>query len=478
MFLLFAACAEPATFVSNAVVDTGELSPVGPQTDPGDCANVEAVWLRETVVARTVLPSSDGNRLVSFHDVRTSTVLELDAAGGETQRHQSSAGPGTDIARWGDTQGGGGVLAGAFSGALTLDPGRPTEARIGEVPAWGLAVVHTDADGFVTASYVEPTGAEVDFVKAVVLPDDSVVLGTLAGEEPGFGLERREGGAPVAVLARVSAEGSTIWAQAIGGTEELTLRGLAFDAGADVLTVVGQMSGRGELVIGEDEATQLRANPAGDEAWIAQLGTDGAPRWVTVVSGTAADAVAASAVGDGSVVVAGEFRGAVTVARGRGSARSMLTRSTSTDAWLARLGPDGELQWLEQSTSPGFSGLARSTHVAVVGDSVLWTGSALGTYALGEPAFVRWPQLPGSTHVFLGKLSLDGSWQCASQWLFGPLEGRRSSVDVARVVRQREGRVSMVGNATGPWTAAPGTELETRASGASSHAWEMVVSLP
>jgi hypothetical protein len=141
--------------------------------------------------------------------------------------------------------------------------------------------------------------------------------------------------------------------------------------------------------------------------------------WATRFGGTAADYGAAVAVtGNGDVVVAGVFGGAVDFGGG------VLLSSGSTDLFIAKYSAAGTHLW---SRRFGGAGNERPLAIALDGaGNIFVAGNFTGTASLGGASF---NSTVGSTDAFIAKYSPEGlhTW---SQVFGGPLSDQLNSIAV------------------------------------------------
>lgn len=465
--------------VGPGIVDSSTpLEGVGPQQDPGDCANVEQAFLVAAPEGHEVLAVATGpagTRVLTYGEPtgRRAVVVEIDSDGAATELFSLEGTGYVGLGLQGFTRDGGAVWAGRFGGSLSL-PGTPGETLTAPSGQLAAGLVRLSPAGDVVWARQLADDARV-VTDAVVLADDSVLVAYQQTLPPSKGevFERLQ-----AVLTRVQPDGTEGWSSPIEGTLDLDLHAMAHDPAAGVVTVVGRASGEGVLQLGDG----VSMDPAGGDGWIAQFqDDDGRARWVTVVSGVFADVQTVAAVPGGGVVAGGIFTGAVSLARDRASAVSLLESNMVSAAWVAQLDHRGELEWAERtSRQPSGVGFGART-VAVVrhGDEVLWLGSGEGQLGLGEPPHVSWPLLDEQA-VFLARVGLDGSWRCATRWMFfvNPDRGRLWPTHLRPLA---DGTVSLSGHGTGRFTIAPNrphrqivdVDSETHAD-----VWEVRLDLP
>jgi hypothetical protein len=171
--------------------------------------------------------------------------------------------------------------------------------------------------------------------------------------------------------AGVCATGEPLWSRLFG--DDLSSVGADVTVSGSAVTVVGQYLGGGEG-FDFDGHTIITAANTGD-AFVAQLDRDtGLAGWAHSMgdAGSPQRFTAAAADGDGNVIVAGDFQGAIDHSgwAGWGSPGEMLQR-----VFVGKLGPDGDGLWSYSSvTSDSAAALAA---VAVAADGSIAVGGHL-----------------------------------------------------------------------------------------------------
>ncbi len=154
-------------------------------------------------------------------------------------------------------------------------------------------------------------------------------------------------------VRRYSADGDVLWTRQFGAPGDDNAEDLAVDPAGNVY-VAARIDGPTGAEGGGRDGLVAGFSPDGTELWSLRIGTD-AVDW--------ADAVAVTASGD--VFASGSTTGAFPGHRNRGS----------TDNFLARIGPDGELAWVVQFGSEEGMG---ATSLAVSHRRLYMAGSTLG----------------------------------------------------------------------------------------------------
>ena len=164
--------------------------------------------------------------------------------------------------------------------------------------------------------------------------------GTASGSAP---VAPKPAPAPLPPLAKDpgGATGDAVWVTGFGGLLIDTVRGLA--VGPDGATYVAGFF-EGEATFGK-AGTKTAAPPADpkkpeSDAFIAALGPDGTPAWVQTWGGGRADAANAVAVGKSGIAVAGNFLDQLAV--GELTAKA----AGSDDIYVMGFDPKGAPQWI------------------------------------------------------------------------------------------------------------------------------------
>lgn len=269
------------------------------------------------------------------------------------------------------------ALAGCYEGTVTFGAGEPAETTLtgssfaeafvarfepdGRL-AWAKS---TDALGFAVAWAVEGAG------------DGGVYVAGSFGEEATFGAGEPNGATLASVagsddvfVARLAPDGALLWARACGGAayDEVWDLGVAPDGS---VRVAGGF--RGKATFGGEGPTPvvLDALESGAEnAFLSSYGPDGAFQWARQTqsrdAGAASVGFSLAVDADGATVLAGRFRGTLTLAFDDAT-ETTRTSLGGEDAFVARYRNDGALDWVETVGSVGDD--------AALGVSVLADGS-------------------------------------------------------------------------------------------------------
>lgn len=209
-----------------------------------------------------------------------------------------------------------------------------------------------------------------------------------------------------------------IWARGYGGPGRERATGVAPDRGGTVYTV-GQVAG---------EATwgRVRVKPAGPDALVASLDKKGQVVWAHALGGPGADEARAVAIlPEGDVFVVGSFSGTADFDPGPG--RTELASAGSTDVFVLRLTPRGELVWARRLGGPQED---TGLDIAVDTRGVYVSGSFQGLMDAGRmDAGPSRLGSAGKADGFVAKLDLSGSLQW-TQRIGGPQDDAARSLAI------------------------------------------------
>ncbi len=196
-------------------------------------------------------------------------------------------------------------------------------------------------------------------------------------------------------LVRFDAEGSPLWAKAVGGT------------GRDQIKAIAALAGGGVVVVGscEDEVDfEGVAPPAhgGLDTFVAAYGADGSRLWVDRPGHVShEEPTAVSVLDDGTVYVAGTYY--VATHFGDFTVESPQFQYSTEASFLAKYENDGSVAWLVDAThaTDASSPLSLAAHTD---GSIYVAGRFAGTGTWGDTSLVS----AGEDDVFLAKLDADG----------------------------------------------------------------------
>ena len=290
------------------------------------------------------------------------------------------------------------AMAAGDAGKLSYTPGAsPVRNIVGLV-----------AEPFVDVAVYNDSTAHA--VAATALPSgDLVVVGSIWGTARFGSIEVQSAGWTDVFVARRSASGTWLWVKRMGGASSDAPEAVAVDAAGNIL-VVGTFTGS-ISVPGALGPHALVPEGTGD-AFVAKLDGDGQWLWATRMGGSgdpangapeSAKAVALDPAGN--VYVAGGFLETVSF----GGTNLSLTSAGFTDAWVARLSPNGDWQWAVRAG--GVPGHDPAAAITADGTSVYVTGTFQTSMTFpGLPD----PLLISGWGFFLARLDADGQWSWAT----------------------------------------------------------------
>ena len=220
-------------------------------------------------------------------------------------------------------------------------------------------------------------------------------VGLLEGEAT-LGPARLVSAGPDALVASLDKNGQVVWAHALGGPGADEARAVSILPEGDVF-VVGSFSGTADFDPGPGR-TEL-ASAGGTDVFVLRLNPRGELVWARRLGGLLADAAFDVAVDATGVWLAGSFQGTLDAGASR------LSSAGTSDGFVARLGPDGALQWVQQIGGPR-DDEARSVALDAGGET--WVAGSFEEKATigseGGPALDG----AGGTDGFLARLGPDG----------------------------------------------------------------------
>ena len=227
----------------------------------------------------------------------------------------------------------------------------------------------------------------------------------------------------------------TVWGDVFGDASVQRVNDIAFDAAGN-LYAVGTFSGTldfdgGQLIAASDDVFVAKLGPAGEHVWSRRYG-DAAEQ---TANGVTVDS-------NGNTIVVGYFEGVMQVGD------TMLTSSGGKDAFVLKLGPDGEKIWARRF---GDAGVSQSVQDVATDsqDNVILVGTSNGELDFDGKKIGA----PGEVDGFVAKLNPSGS----AVWAF-PIGGTNSQYCTNLAV-DSVGNVSVTGQFSGSITFSPGNTL-------------------
>ena len=327
---------------------------------------------------------------------------------------------------------------------------------LAEQEDWGGAVApsangtDTSADGAVAQlASAETATTEPDFVATLgseraplsgaglaLSGDVAFVAGTASA-----GLDGSDTSSDAVLVARASLDGAPLWTREIGTVEADTASAVA--RGGGLVVIAGSTAGElGGPQHGFGDAFAAAWSELGEPLWTRQLGS-AAP---DVARGVSIDA-------SGAVLLTGDTRGVLDGAR----------EGTDADAFVAKLGPDGEILYTRQlGSQPGYDDIAVGVATDRDGNVVI-AGRTFGALQ-GDNL--------GSADAFVAHFSRDGALDWTAQ-LGGEDHDAAEAVDV-----DESGAVYIAGQtgaflAGGPGVVIGGRPLLAKYSPAGALLWSV-----
>lgn len=246
----------------------------------------------------------------------------------------------------------------------------------------------------------------------------AIACGSESGAGDGDGGAGSEGGAGPGGATKVecTAPGSLPFLSAkriAGGTPTVEVEAITLSADGTTFAA-GDFAGVLAFGAGLPPETKLESAQETRDVWVAKLAPDATVLWAKRAGGTLDDSATALEIGaDGALVVGGRFGGTALFGAGEPKEVKLATKGEQ-DAFVAKYGVDGAIQWVKRIGGRSGTGVAKVTQVLVAPDgSVRVLGTLEGTVVFGEGearettiASTASSQL---SDQFLARLRADGS---------------------------------------------------------------------
>jgi hypothetical protein len=307
------------------------------------------------------------------------------------------------------------ILAGPLAGTVTIGG---TALSSGNDPVTGQPALN------VWMAAIDPAGhflwSRAYASNAEAIPDQ--VFTTANGDIELVGDARDNasvGGAPLccsdpaidvfgfAFVARYSPTGDPIWSNAIGGDFGRDHFAAAAGADSDGGMVIGGTIHGTMTYQGESFAGGGGVSPAGflvEAGVVMRLDGQGRRSWINVYPGPIQIRLDASLDPAGNVILFGQFAGTLDLGNGVSLDAVDNGQPFSEAGLLAKLGPDGTAQWVQQFPVSGEVILAQAVATDAAGNIAL-TGEAFGGAAVGGAP------LPSGLVMFVAGYAADGAFR-------------------------------------------------------------------
>lgn len=304
-------------------------------------------------------------------------------------------------------------VAGTFTGSAQFNPAGATNALISLGGTDGFVAKYSPTGALAWAVRFGGTGAET--VTALARDnagnlyvgggfEGTANFGTGAGAPALFSAGAEDG-----FVAKLSGDGSFIWARRFGATSADEVEDLALDPAGDAYAV-GVFSGRADAL--PATGGEVLGNGSETDGFVLSLDPSGAVRWAFGVGGTDADHADAVRVTSGSeVVVAGVFRGTADFAPG--TATSGLVSVGGGDVFVAAYSTAGALLWARGIGGPGAEDVSPGGLAAEGSGGVALTGTFGGSVDFDPGAGLATRTSIGASDAYVVRLDGAGAYQSA-----------------------------------------------------------------
>jgi hypothetical protein len=359
--------------------------------------------------------------------------------------------------------GSGNVYAtGHFQGTVDFDPGSGTH-YLTSAGSYDLFIMKLSPTGdLVWAKSVGSNGSGYGYSIAVDGSGNVYVTGHFKGTgdfDPGPGTHYlTSAGIYDPFLMKLSPTGDLLWAKSVGGNGYDCSYSIAVDGSGNVYAT-GSFIGTGDFDPGP--GTHYLTSNGGGDPFLMKLAPTGDLLWAKSVGGSSNDNGISIAVdGSGNVYVTGNFSGTADFDPGSGT--HYLTSNGSSDPFLMKLSPTGDLLWVK---SVGGSSSDYGNSIAVDGSGIVYVkGSFTGTVDFDPGPGTHYLTSAGIHDPFLMKLSPTGDLLWAKS--VGSSGGAVAGLDRSIAV-DGSGNVYATGafKGTGDFDPGPGTHYLTSNGG-------------
>lgn len=348
------------------------------------------------------------------------------------------------------------VLSGILANSVTFGEGEANETTLTSVAGtFDVFLARYNADGTLAwARLIPGTGNNDDASCMERFSDGSFVVSGAVDGTSTFGAGEAtetaiaEVGEYSLFVAKYNADGSLAWVRAAEDAGVQSGRGIAtFADGSCVVT--GHHTNAATFGPGESNETTLD-DPDGSAVFVARFNDDGSLAWAKSVDGGLGDDVgeAATALSDGSCVVAGRFAGSASFGT------TSLVSAGATDAFWARYRADGTVVWARRAGSAG-DDVCRG--VSAITGSILLSGyfEQVATFGPGESEETEL-QSDGGSDLFVARCNVS----------VGTLEWVRQAGGAGNIVAARQDSIdadsiAVTGHYTGDFNLGSGEAGET-----------------
>ena len=282
------------------------------------------------------------------------------------------------------------VVTGSFRTTATFGSGESNETQLDTVGFNDIFIAQYNADGILQWARHAGSISNDQGSGITTLSDNStIVTGSYQGTAifgPGepSAVHLISGGNLDIFIARYNSDGSFVWANSAGGSDEDG--GLGITTLSDNSSVVtGYFMKTAVFGPGESNETQLVSPGNFRDSFFARYNADGSLAWAKCAVGSSADwANGITSLSDDSTIVTGHFETPLTFGHGEPNETHLVSEG-NLDIFIARINFDGSLVWAKRAGGLGFDYGVGIT--ALSDDTIAATGyfNKAATFGPGEP---------------------------------------------------------------------------------------------
>jgi hypothetical protein len=257
-------------------------------------------------------------------------------------------------------------------------------------------------------------------------------------------------------IVKLNASGDFQWVKAIQSPPFVSIKKIKINGEGDLL-IGGEFQG---IVDFDPSAASTQLTSIGmNDVFYAKFNADGDFQWVKQIGGQYTESIIGLEFdANDNIYVAGNFVVETDFNIG-GTAQSLTTVGTNSDAYLLKTNSDGDFVWVKQvEASEYVSNLITSLSVA---DQIIMAGYFAETIDFDPGAGVSELTANGDFDGYILKLTLDGNFV----WVKQLVAGTNGTVTITGVSQNTSGKVVLTGDLFGSADFNPGTGVANLSAG-------------